>query len=326
MVAVALAGFLDRTGMPPNGVILTAVLPGGCPLNCPFCFVSARAERSTSSSMSVAHYTRLVSETAQRAPIGAVAIVGDEPLQEQSWPYADAMLRAATELLLPIALITNGYNLSEFVGRLTAYPNLRVMVSIDGFGAVHDRIRKKEGAFDRIVRGMRVAAADPLLRRNLTISTTLLPNNITELPKILGLAARLGVPRMTLSPLLVSARGSAIRIYSKHLREAAKAVPRLLQMSESTSVSLHVSDEFGLLGEWGEALKAEGVDVMRPRRAPHLVRIDADGSIETLRTIRDGGTTGLRLPTDLSTVGGVVDQLLALEFPTLASGTEARAA
>lgn len=318
MVAVALAGFLDRDGMPPNGIILTAVLPGGCPFACPFCFVNARAERSDAEVLTTSHYAALVHATSQRAKIGAVAIVGDEPLQEQSWPYAEAMLTAATQLRIPVALITNGYNLVDFVDRLRALPGLRVMVSLDGVGSEHDEIRVKEGAFDRIVQGIRLAVAHPELQQNLTIATTMLPRNIQELPRVLALVAELGVPRMVMSPLLTSVRGRAIKIYPKGLREAAKMVPKLLGMPECQAVSLHVSDEFGLLGEWEVALKAEGVNVMRPRRAPDLIRIDAAGRIETLRTVRDGGTTGLRLPLDLRALGGVIDRLLEEDFPALA--------
>ncbi len=50
--------------------------------------------------------------------LGGAAIVGDEPLQAHCWPMAEAFLNRAIEAKVPTALITNGYNIVDYVTEL----------------------------------------------------------------------------------------------------------------------------------------------------------------------------------------------------------------
>jgi len=244
--------------------------------------------------------------------------VGDEPLQRAAWPYAKAFLDAASALSVPTAIVTNGFELAEFVPELLAYPNLRVLVSLDGIGAAHDRIRRKPGAFERIAEGLRVAVQHPALRKNLTIAMTLIPRNVDHLGEILHFVKAIGIPRMVISPVLSVARGEPVRLQPRALAMAASRISLLVRDPESRGVSLHFTDEFGLLGDWEAALRTAGIDIVVPRRPPDLVRVDAEGRVESLRTIRDGKTTGLSLPNDPADMDKFVDALLAAEFSPIA--------
>jgi MoaA/NifB/PqqE/SkfB family radical SAM enzyme len=256
----------------------------------------------------------LIRSIGDRGMLGAAGVVGDEPLQESAWPYVKAFLDAATEFRVPTALVTNGFELASFVSRLLDYPTLRVLVSLDGIGNDHDRIRRKPGAFNRIEKGIRLAVQQPTLRKNLSIATTIVPRNLDRLPDILRFVSSEGVPRMVISPVLSFARLKPVRAQSKRLADAAKKASELVSLPESLKVSVHFADEFGLLGRWEEELRAAGVDVMVPRRPPDLIRVDAEGRIESLRTIRDGKSTGLLLSFDPADTDTIVNELLGMEF------------
>ena len=111
----ALTAFIEKDRVPPAGIVVTVVLPGGCPLNCAFCIVNQRDERREQSYLSADHLTSLLSSIERRGLLGGAAIAGDEPLQEHCWPAAKAFLSRALESKVPTALITNGYNLVDFL-------------------------------------------------------------------------------------------------------------------------------------------------------------------------------------------------------------------
>jgi pyruvate-formate lyase-activating enzyme len=314
MAAVALAGFLDADGSPPKGLVVTAVLPGGCQMACPFCIVNARGERSENPSFGPAHLSQFLLAARERVPLGAVGVVGDEVLQDVAWPYAQQFLSTGRMLAQPMALVTNGYELERFVPNLLEFPGLRVLVSVDGIGDDHDRIRRTPGAFARVTRGLQEAVKHQVLRKNLSIATTLLPRNLDRLADIVRFASDIGVPRMVFSPVINFARRQPPKVQAGLVENA---VPRLLGLPESKNVSLNFSDEFNLLGKSAELMKAGGINVMTPRRPPALVRIDATGGIETVRTIMTGTSTHLRLPAGLQDMGETVDELLGNEFSNL---------
>src|SRR5687767_13633092 len=108
---VALTAFIERDHIPPTGIVVTAVLKGGCPLDCPFCIVRQRDERRDISHITTEHLTGLLASIDKYGLFGGAAIVGDEPLQDHCFPAAKAFLSYAIERNRPTALISNGYNL-----------------------------------------------------------------------------------------------------------------------------------------------------------------------------------------------------------------------
>jgi len=317
MAAIALVGFLDQNGMPPNGIVLTAVLPGGCPLACPFCIVAARDERSEQSWLTPDHLTAALNTVAAEGLLSAVAIVGDEPLQSNAWPYAESVLDAASKLGLPMALITNGFELVDYVDRLRRYIGIKLVVSVDGVGVHHDELRGRAGAFDRMRIGLRAALRVPDLRQNLTVATTVVPHNLDRLGELLQFVADEGVRRWVLSPMLMA--GSSLRIHPKVEQRIGRKIADLQELPKASGIELSLGDEFALLKPWHGMLSDAGVHVLSPRKHPNLIRIDALGRMETLRTFESGHTTGLALSQKLSNVGRSVVSLVNQEFGYLKS-------
>ncbi len=102
---VALTACVERDRIPPTGIVVTAVLPGGCPLNCAFCIVNQRDERREQSHLSGDHLTAALEAIDKRGLLGGAAIVGDEPLQAHCWPMAEAFLRRGREMLRSVSVV-----------------------------------------------------------------------------------------------------------------------------------------------------------------------------------------------------------------------------
>ena len=222
----ALTAFLENDRIPPSGFTVTAVLQGGCPLNCPFCIVNQRDERREQSYLSVEHLIGLLAAISRRGLLGGAAIVGDEPLQSHCWPTAKAFLSHATYRKLPTALISNGYNLVDFVDELRALRTTKITISLDAASEKHDEIRRKPGAFARIAEGIRLAASDPGLRNRMSIATILMPGNLETISEIIAFTAANQIPQLLLSPLLTSSRATPLTIHPKIMKDAWRAVPR----------------------------------------------------------------------------------------------------
>ncbi|NJM34529.1 MAG: radical SAM protein [Rhodomicrobium sp.] len=224
----ALTAFVDDDHLPPSRLVITAVLPGGCPLNCPFCIVNLRDERRERSYLTPDHLTGLLDAVATGGLLGGAAIVGDEPLQDHCWPMAKAFLGNAIGKQRPTALITNGYNLADFVDELRSLDGTKILVSLDAASEEHDAIRRKPGAFARISEGIRLAASDPALRERLSIAAILMPSNIEAIKGIIEFTAANQIPQLLLSPLLTSSRTHPLTVHPKIMNDGWRAIPELL--------------------------------------------------------------------------------------------------
>ena len=306
----ALTAFLETDCIPPAGIVLTAVLAGGCPLNCPFCIVHQRDERRDVSYLSADHLTSALASIERRGLLGGAAIVGDEPLQDHCWPTAKAFLSRAIESRVPTALITNGYNLVDFLQELRQLNKTKILISLDAASEKHDEIRRKPGAFARISEGVRLAVSYPDLRDRLSIATIMMPGNLDSIPEIIDFTASHKIPQLLLSPLLTSSRTEALAVHPKVMKEAWRAIPQLLSRATAAGVKLRVSDEFAVLGPWEKQLASIGVEILAPKEPAKLIRVDAAGRVETLSTMHAGTTTGLQLPADITEMDAFVDTLV----------------
>lgn len=116
--------------------------------------------------------------------VGSVCLMGGEPLVRPDWFRLAERLRAAG---LPVGIVTNGWLLDERrMARIEALGLQQVCLSLDGASAaVHDDIRQKPGAFDRVLAALdRLAAAGVPDRKILTAVSR---RNLAELPAMLDL-------------------------------------------------------------------------------------------------------------------------------------------
>jgi radical SAM protein with 4Fe4S-binding SPASM domain len=91
--------------------------------------------------------------------------------------------------------ITTGYYVTTaFARKLVDSGVTRVVVSIDGSRAeIHDSIRQTNGIFTRAVRALKALVAEPSIET--FASTVILSENLHDLPALVKLTGRLGVPK-----------------------------------------------------------------------------------------------------------------------------------
>jgi heme d1 biosynthesis radical SAM protein NirJ len=81
-------------------------------------------------------------------------------------------------------------------------------VSLDGIGAVHDRFRRKEGAYDASLKGIRLCRD---LGIKVGIRFTMTENNVESLPALLDLMEAERISKFYLSHLVYAGRGNRYR-------------------------------------------------------------------------------------------------------------------
>jgi polysaccharide pyruvyl transferase WcaK-like protein/MoaA/NifB/PqqE/SkfB family radical SAM enzyme len=145
--------------------------------------------------------------------VSAVGINGGEPtLRKDLWKLATVLFEELPRLRT-ISLITNAYNSDEVIARISEVGavvercggTLDVMVSLDGVGDVHDRVRGKPGNFERAVKVIDYLQSSPSMS-NLRIGCTIIRENVFGLADLLEFCLakgiyikyRLGIPHKRL--------------------------------------------------------------------------------------------------------------------------------
>lgn len=151
-----------------------------CNLACDMCPFWRRPDERL---LSVEEERRLLAKLAD-AGVLFVGFEGGEPLLRPDLPE---ILREGHERF-HTSLVTNGFLLARRVSEFARYLDF-LFVSIDGIGALHDRLRGTEGSFDRAVRGL--STARELLP--VALSATLTRYNLHQAEEIVDLARSLEV-------------------------------------------------------------------------------------------------------------------------------------
>ncbi len=86
------------------------------------------------------------------------------------------------------SVVTNGFLLARRIDEFARYLDF-LFVSIDGIGALHDRLRGIPGSFDRAVKGIEAARE----RLPVAMSFTITRHNLDDAIRVLDLARSLGV-------------------------------------------------------------------------------------------------------------------------------------
>ena len=247
MSYTAIAAFLHRFAELPEKDLLTIVLAGGCNLNCSWCAVNARSERSENIvTFEANNYRDLISGLAKKNFISGVAIVGDEPLLDQAWPVARGILDCANQHRLPSALITNGTRLTERSHELATREN-QILVSLDGTGAYHDKTRRVDGAYDALIRGLETAAEHPELRDRITIASVVQPDKYEYLADVPKVIARYGIKRWALSPLIQFHRNKPACLHPRLFPAIYEELPRLIELGQAAGVETMIDDGLSML-------------------------------------------------------------------------------
>jgi len=183
-----------------------------CNLGCGYCYAQQGGFGGAPKHMPRA-VDRLVGLAAPGARVN-LAFLGGEPLANRP------VLRAATEyaarqarargVAIGFSITTNGTLLEQSDAEFFETHGFAVTVSLDGVGAVHDRLRPFKngaGSFERILARTRPLLA---LQRRMQVSArvTVTPQNL-DLPETLAAFIALGFHSVGFSPLLRAADGAA---------------------------------------------------------------------------------------------------------------------
>ncbi len=156
--------------------------------------------------------------------VPALILSGGEPLMR---PDILDISHRSKEMGFYTALSSNGTLISEEnIDQIAAVGYDYVGISIDGMRASHDRFRRRIGAFDEALRGIRLCRAAGL---KVGLRFTLTAENAKELPDLLGLMDEEKVDKFYLSHLNYAGRGYNSRGDDAHHRITRRATELLFE-------------------------------------------------------------------------------------------------
>jgi len=138
--------------------------------------------------------------------VSVLILSGGEPLLR---PDIFEISHRAREMGFYVGLSTNGTLIDD--SNIAAIENVGydyVGVSLDGMRATHDQFRRKQGAFDESINGIRLCHAAGI---KIGLRFTLTQDNATELPELLQLMRDEDIDKFYLSHLNYAGRGNRNR-------------------------------------------------------------------------------------------------------------------
>jgi radical SAM protein with 4Fe4S-binding SPASM domain len=162
-----------------------------CNLSCSHCYIASPSNND----LPVSLIFRLIDEM-QESHCASVTLSGGEPLLH---PEIRALLGYAAPKV-KLQLLTNGTLIDREWAEFLAQTISSIQISVDGSTQeTHDAIRGN-GTFDRAMRAVECLQNAGLAER-ITLSATIMKQNLDDLPGIIALAERLGIPSVRFLPL-----------------------------------------------------------------------------------------------------------------------------
>lgn len=162
-----------------------------CNLRCAHCASSAGTPRENELSLDE---SLNICKQFPALLVQEVDFTGGEPLLSPNWTEIAACLN---ELKIPIRMVTNGVLLEQNIHRLLKAKITTVGVSLDGLEATHDHIRRRQGLFKEVTRGIRasIKAGIPT-----AVITAVNDRNANEIPELFKFIQELGVRHWQVQP------------------------------------------------------------------------------------------------------------------------------
>lgn len=171
-----------------------------CNFNCTYCYQVEYEPTSSHYDTAVvdAFFKHITKTFAGRKKY--ITVFGGEPMlpAQIHKDYIAYIIKKATELNIEIALVTNGYLLSEYLDVLAKGKIREVQVTLDGIKNMHDKrrpLKNGNSTFDKIVEGI-----DGALGRNFPVNLRMVVDkeNIGDLPKLAQFAIDKGWTKSSL--------------------------------------------------------------------------------------------------------------------------------
>lgn len=184
-----------------HGPVVVWNITRTCNLNCLHCYSSSEA---------VAYEGELTTEEAKNvidqlseANVPVILFSGGEPLIR---PDILELAEYAIGKGIRITFSTNGTLINEEkAAKLKELGVSYVGISLDGIGEIHDKFRRKEGAFELTLKGIRNCLK---IGQKVGLRFTMNRHNIDSLPSILDLMEQEDIPRACFYHLVYAGRGA----------------------------------------------------------------------------------------------------------------------
>jgi heme d1 biosynthesis radical SAM protein NirJ len=126
-----------------------------------------------------------------------------------------------------VGLSTNGTMITkDNIDDIAAVGYNYVGISLDGIGETHDKFRRKEGAFEASMQGIRLCREADI---KIGIRFTMTKDNAEDLPKLLDLMERERIDKFYLSHLNYAGRGNKNRDSDAYFETTRKAMDLLFE-------------------------------------------------------------------------------------------------
>lgn len=173
-----------------------------CNMNCVMCGQRARQE-----GVFVKNFIDLerLSAFFANMPAGlCVYLWGGEPLLH---PYFQEIVKFFIEKNSRISVNTNGFLMKNYMNFLINSPIEALVVSLDGLGQLHDRIRRHEGLFQQTKEGLLAyieKTRNVVPKRSVVVNFTVIPENYREMEAFCDEAIKWDVTSITMNlPILI---------------------------------------------------------------------------------------------------------------------------
>jgi heme d1 biosynthesis radical SAM protein NirJ len=193
-----------------------------CNLTCKHCYATA-ADIDFPGELSTQEVFEVMRDL-KSFGVSVLILSGGEPLMR---PDIFEISRHAKAMGFYVGLSSNGTLITE--DNITAIGEIGydyVGVSIDGMRATHDKFRRKQGAFDESLRGIRLCLD---IGVKVGLRFTLTRDNAEELPDLLALMRDEEIDKFYLSHLNYAGRGNRNRDSDLHHRMTREAMDLLFE-------------------------------------------------------------------------------------------------
>jgi Fe-coproporphyrin III synthase len=206
----------------PSGPVVIWNLIRRCNLTCRHCY-STSADKAFDGELGTAE-VMAVMEDLRAFGVPVLILSGGEPLMR---PDLFDLAQHAKSLGFYLALSTNGTLIDQDqVGQIAAVGFDYLGISLDGLPETHDRFRRRIGAFQASLNGLRLCRAAGI---KVGMRFTLTRDNAGDLPALLSLMEEERIHKFYLSHLNYAGRGNKNRGDDAHFRMTREAMDLLIE-------------------------------------------------------------------------------------------------